>query len=67
MDCNKSKNVENCPCTYDGCPRKGACCECIAHHLKQRQLPACCFPAEAEKTMDRSFQHFADLVATGRV
>jgi len=67
MDCVKSKNEANCPCTYEPCPRKGACCECISHHLKQRQLPACCFTTDAERTMDRSFQHFADLVNSGQL
>jgi hypothetical protein len=27
-----------------------------------RQLPACCFPAEVERTYDRSFEKFAQLV-----
>jgi hypothetical protein len=29
-------------------------------------LPACAFPADAEKTYDRSFEHFARLVAESR-
>jgi len=32
-----------------------------------RQLPGCCFPDEAEKTWDRSFEHFARLVSEGKV
>jgi hypothetical protein len=27
-----------------------------------QQLPACCFPDDAERTYDRSFEHFARLV-----
>ncbi|NLT67863.1 MAG: cytosolic protein [Acidobacteria bacterium] len=63
MDCNISKNQKNCNCTYDPCSRKGACCDCLRYHLSSRELPACCFPADAERTYDRSFEHFARLVA----
>jgi hypothetical protein len=35
--------------------------------LKSRQLPACCFPDDAERTYDRSFNHFARLVNEGRI
>jgi hypothetical protein len=62
MDCKITQNVKNCNCTYNGCPRKGICCECLAYHLRARQLPACCFSKEAERTYDRSFEHFARLV-----
>jgi hypothetical protein len=30
-------------------------------------LPACCFPSDAERTYDRSFEHFARLVKEKRV
>ena len=62
MDCKKDTNLKRCNCTYSGCPRQGICCDCIAYHLAKRQLPACCFPPEAERTYDRSFEHFAKLV-----
>jgi hypothetical protein len=32
-----------------------------------RQLPACCFPDNVEKTYDRSFGRFAELVQSGAV
>jgi hypothetical protein len=32
-----------------------------------RQLPACCFPADVERTYDRSFEQFARLVNEKRV
>jgi hypothetical protein len=32
-----------------------------------RQLPGCCFPAEVEKTWDRSFETFAKLVQDQKV
>ncbi len=61
MECNIEDNMENCNCTYPGCPRKGKCCECLAYHLKMDQLPACCFPDDVEKTYDRSFKKFAEI------
>ena len=67
MECRKTGNLESCNCTYDPCSRKGICCQCIKYHLRMRQLPACCFPEEAEKTWDRSFEHFARLVEEGNV
>ncbi len=57
---NKTENLKKCPCTYPGGPRKGMCCECIAYHLRMKQLPACCFSKAAEKTYDRSFEKFAE-------
>jgi hypothetical protein len=62
MECQKETNIENCNCTYGGCSRKGVCCECLSYHLKMKQLPACCFPDNIEKTYDRSFEKFAELV-----
>ena len=67
MECNKEKNKENCKCTYTTCGRRGICCECIMHHLENRELPGCCFPEEAEKTYDRSFEHFCSLVHEGKL
>jgi len=67
MDCKVDQNATHCNCTYEPCPRKGICCECLQYHLRSRELPACCFPADAERTFDRSFQHFARLVSQGRI
>ena len=67
MECMKEKNKKNCNCTYEPCSNKNACCECLRFHLRSRELPACCFPAEAERTYDRSFDHFARLVTQRRV
>ena len=58
MECKESTNLNRCNCTYDPCPRKGICCECIAYHKSMKQLPACFFSAEAERTYDRSFRKF---------
>ena len=67
MDCNQEKNLKNCNCTYEPCPRKGNCCQCLSYHLKMQQLPACCFPDDAERTYDRSFKHFARLVSQNKI
>lgn len=67
MDCKKEHNLANCNCTYGGCPRKGICCDCIAYHLRSRQLPACAFPDDVERSYDRSFERFAELVDERRV
>ena len=63
MECKQRHNLELCSCTYEPCKRKGTCCECIGYHVRARELPACCFPAAAERTWNRSFEHFAELVA----
>jgi hypothetical protein len=67
MDCKKTGNLKRCNCSYSPCPRKGLCCECLQYHLANRELPACCFPNDAERTYDRSFAHFARLVGAGKV
>ena len=59
MDCpNQSENMKDCACSYTSCGNRGKCCECIRSHLKKKQLPGCCFPPDAEKTYDRSFENF---------
>lgn len=58
---NLQKNLDRCNCTYSGCDNKGNCCECLHYHLASKQLPACCFPADAEKTYDRSFKKFIEV------
>ena len=67
MECKKIGNVARCKCTYEPCSRKGACCDCLRYHLGSRELPACCFPASAEATFDRSFEHFIRLVSSGKI
>ena len=67
MDCKKEKNLDKCNCTYEPCSRKGVCCDCLTYHLPKRQLPACCFPKEAERTYNRSFEHFAELVSKQKI
>jgi uncharacterized protein DUF6485 len=67
MECQKNSNLSVCNCSYQPCPRKGMCCECLDYHRNSRELPTCFFPAAAEKTYDRSFGHFARLLAAGKV
>jgi hypothetical protein len=59
MECKQSENMNDCGCTYMSCSKRGLCCECISSHLSRRELPGCCFPPDAEKTYDRSFENFA--------
>ncbi|MGD9107817.1 MAG: DUF6485 family protein [Gammaproteobacteria bacterium] len=60
MECIKDRNKKHCNCSYEPCPRKGMCCECLRHHLSNNQLPACCFPDDIEKTYDRSIEKFIE-------
>ncbi len=57
----KSSNLKKCNCSYTGCAKTGQCCECLHYHLAMKQLPACCFPDEAEATYDRSFRKFIEV------
>lgn len=58
MECKQKSNKENCNCSYDPCPRKGICCECIKYHRRNDELPACLFPDDVERTYDRSIENF---------
>ncbi len=58
MNCRQKQNLQNCLCSYPGCPRKGICCLCLAHHREKDELPACYFSPEIEKTYDRSVRTF---------
>ncbi len=58
--CPTEKNTKMCNCTYDPCPRKGLCCDCMAYHRAKGQLPACYFPDDVEKTFDRSVAKFVE-------
>jgi hypothetical protein len=60
-ECSQKKNTASCNCTYEPCPRKGICCECLSYHRRNGELPACYFDARAEATFDRSIGHFVRL------
>jgi len=55
---NQTVNLAQCNCTYEPCPRKGICCECLHYHRAMGQLPACYFTPEVERTYDRSIARF---------
>lgn len=57
-ECNLEGNMKRCTCTYEPCPRKGRCCECIEYHRKNGELPGCLFPPEVEKSYDRTIERF---------
>ncbi len=58
-DCkNYEKNMKMCNCSYEPCPRKGYCCECMEYHRKMNELPACYFTDEQERTYNRSVSYF---------
>ena len=60
-ECNSEKNMEKCNCSYEPCSRKGICCECIQYHWNMKELPACFFPDDVERTFDRSIRRFIEV------
>lgn len=67
MECKKDRNRRICNCSYEPCQHKATCCDCLDYHRANRELPACFFPTDAERTYDRSFEHFARLLTAGKV
>ena len=61
IECQIEANKQICTCTYEPCARKGKCCECISYHKALNELPGCLFPAEVERTYDRSIRRFVKL------
>jgi hypothetical protein len=60
-ECRIEQNLKKCNCTYEPCPRKGVCCECLRYHWAMGELPACLFPDSVERTYDRSLRRFLSL------
>ncbi len=56
-ECKVEENKRECNCSYP-CGKKGMCCTCISYHRNRGELPACYFSNDAEKTYDRSIEHF---------
>ena len=52
-----------CNCTFS-CGKKGNCCDCLKYHHSLGELPACYFPKDAERTGDRSVDHFIRIYKT---
>jgi hypothetical protein len=62
-DCkNVKKNSVACTCTYASCDKHGVCCECVAFHRANAELPGCFFPAAAERTYDRSVRKYIEVM-----
>jgi hypothetical protein len=57
-ECGLQRNLKSCTCSYEPCERKGACCECVAYHRRNGEVPGCLFPESAERTYDRSIRAF---------
>lgn len=57
-ECSSKKNLTSCTCTYEPCSKKGICCECLQYHLRMGEFPGCVFPADVERTYDRSIERF---------
>lgn len=53
--------MQKCNCSYEPCSRKGICCECIQYHWHMKELPACFFPDDVERTYDRSLRRFNEV------
>jgi hypothetical protein len=58
MECRKEQNRNMCTCTYEPCPRKGVCCECVVYHRGNGELPGCLFSTKGELTYDRSIASY---------
>jgi hypothetical protein len=59
---NVKKNAVACTCTYSACDKHGVCCACVAYHRANDELPACFFPADVERTYDRSVRKFVQVM-----
>jgi hypothetical protein len=62
MNCDHLE-TGGCNCTYEPCPRKRRCCECVAYHRRSGELPACYFDAAGERTYDRSVANYVKRYA----
>jgi len=59
MECNKSRNLKMCNCTFS-CDKKGVCCDCLKYHRDRNELPACYFSKEQEATGNRSIEYYIE-------
>lgn len=53
MECKAEQNRLACTCSY-GCPKSGICCECVAHHRENGEIPGCF-------SLKRESGHMTDL------
>lgn len=61
MDCKKESNSSFCNCSYP-CGKHGVCCDCLAYHRRNGELPACYFPMDVERGYDRTVENFIRIV-----
>ena len=59
-ECKIEENKTSCNCSYS-CDKKGMCCLCLSYHRNRGELPACFFPDEVERTLDRTIENFIRL------
>ena len=76
---NRKHHLAKCNCTQciilEGsdniakmtCPLKGKCCDCVEHHRERKELPACYFTEEQEKTYDRTISNWWKLNIEGQI
>ena len=57
-DCS---NKRECSCSYSDCARHGKCCKCVAYHRRLNEVPGCYFPADIERTGERSIRKLTEL------
>jgi hypothetical protein len=57
---NLAENLKYCTCTYTSCGKRGLCCECIAYHRKNGEIPGCLFTEKGERTYDRTLDNFIE-------
>ena len=50
------ESTVKCTCSYP-CPRRGKCCECVAYHRRNGEVPGCFFSAADEKSYDRNIEN----------
>ncbi|MDR1144130.1 MAG: DUF6485 family protein [Spirochaetaceae bacterium] len=60
-ECTSAQNKKACNCSFN-CARAGICCRCLNYHRRNGELPGCYFPADIEKTGDRSIKNFITIV-----
>jgi len=61
MECSLEKNKKMCNCSYP-CSKKGRCCDCLAYHRNNGELPACYFNEAYEKTYNRSIDNYLKMI-----
>jgi len=54
MECIPQKDKIHGNCTFEPCPRKYTCCECLHYHRQNDEVPACYVTKGFERTYDRS-------------